>query len=99
MLHYSIRFIDLLGGDIVKIGITPIVENKVAVKILFNNSILAQSNPEEIIDTVNGEIPVEGRLCMALVRKIVDLHNATLLITPSVEDGSELKIELQTGIV
>ncbi len=97
MLHYAIRFIDLLGGDIVKIGISPIVENKIAVTILFNNSILSQSSPEDILDTVNDGIPVEGRLCMALVWKIVHLHNANLFITPSVEDGSELKIELQTG--
>ena len=75
----------------------PIVKNKIAIKILFNNSILLQSSPEDVFDTENDRIPVEGRLCMALVWKIVHLHDANLFITPSVEDGLELRIELQTG--
>ena len=97
VVFHAIRFTDLIGGRIEAIKVNPQPRKKVNLEFYFLNGCLSESTSENIFLFMNDCEPVEARLSLAIILKIVKLHGGRVSIVSHSKNQKVLAIQLSKG--
>ncbi len=97
MVFHVIQFIDLMGGRVESIKVNPRLKSKVKIEFIFIDHVFSKDESQDISDLMNECEPVEARLSLAIVHKIVQLHRGKASILSLAGNQKVLTIQLPKG--
>jgi len=97
ILSHAIRFTDLVKGKIEVIRVSPHTKKKVNVEFCFLNGTLPKDTSQNIVKLMNDCQPIEARLLLAIVLKMVTLHGGRVSIISYTKNQKALMIQLPRG--
>ena len=97
MVFHVVQFIDLMGGRIESIKLNSRLKNKVRIEFIFIDHVFSKNESQNISNLINDCEPVEARLSLAIVYKIVKLHHGKAFISSLVGNQTVLTIQLPKG--
>jgi len=97
MVFHVIQFIDLMGGRIESIKINSRLKNKVKIEFIFIDHVFDKNGFQDIFDLMNECEPVEARLSLAIVYKIVQIHRGKAFVSSLASNQKVLTIQLPKG--
>ena len=97
LIFHAIKFIDLTGGQIEAITINTRLKKNIRVEFSFLNTVLQESRFENLSRLVDECEPIEARLSLAIVLKVVRLHEGKVTIVTDLKKRKVLRILLRKG--
>ena len=97
MLFHAIRFTDLVGGEVETMRVRLSDDGGVNFELSFLDGAIGHSVWENVVELVDDCEPVDARLSLAIVLKMVGLHGGELSIASIADNRKMLTIQLTKG--
>lgn len=94
---HAIRFADLIGENVETIRVNPHSDNEICIELLFMDSTCPKNLCENINRLVDKCEPIEARLSLAIVIKMVNLHGGKVSIKSLSKKQKVMKLQLIKG--
>lgn len=97
MVVHVIKFIDLIGGRVESVKINSRLKSKVEIEFIFTDHVFIKNKSQNIADFINECEPIEARLSLAIVYKIIQLHRGKASVLAIGSNQRVLTIQLPKG--
>jgi len=97
LFYHAVQFTNLIGGRIEEIKINPQSGGKVNVEFYFRREASSESLPENIFKLIEACEPIEARLSLAIVSKLVKLQNGKVSIISLSDNLKLMTVQVMKG--